>query len=50
MIKDRGIKDIALWDYYIIYAIILGENEKIIDDILKVDKINISNIKSILEI
>ena len=50
MLNEADKEALGLWDEFLIYAIVLGENEKIIDDILKVDKINISNIKSILDI
>ena len=50
LLNEADKEVLGLWDEFLIYAIILGENEKIIDDILKIDKINISNIKSILDI
>lgn len=50
MLNEADKEVLGLWDEFLIYAIVLGENEKVIDDILNVEKINISHIKSILEI
>ena len=50
MLDEADKESLGLWDEFLIYAIVLGENDKVIDDILNVEKINISNIKTILDI
>ncbi len=50
MLNEADKEVLGLWDEFLIYAIVLGENEKVIDDILNLEKINISNIKTILDI
>lgn len=36
-------EQIALWDEFLIYAVVLEENEKIVHDISKMKKIDLSN-------
>lgn len=36
LIKDRKEEELVLWEYYLIYAVVLGINEQIEDEIIKV--------------
>jgi uncharacterized membrane protein len=35
LLSDKEKEQVKIWDDYLVYAIILEENEKIIDDIFK---------------
>ena len=46
---DEADKDaIGLWDEFLIYAVVLGENEKVVDEILDIKNIKISDMKNII--
>ena len=34
LIKDRSEKEVELWEYYMIYSVVLDVNEKISDEII----------------
>lgn len=48
MLNEADKEALELWDEFLIYAVVLGENEKVINEILEVKKINISSIKTFL--
>ena len=45
MLNEVDKEAIELWDDFLVYAIVLGENNKIVEDILKLKNIKISDIK-----
>lgn len=45
MLNEADKHALGLWDDFLVYAVVLEENEKIIEEILKLRNINISDIK-----
>lgn len=48
MLNEADKEAMTLWDEFLIYAVVLGENEKIIDEILSIKNIKISDMKTVI--
>ncbi len=48
MLDEADKEAIGLWDEFLIYAVVLGENEKVVDEILDIKNIKISDMKNII--
>lgn len=48
MLNEADKEAIGLWDEFLIYAVVLGENEKVVDEILNIKNIKISDVKNII--
>ena len=48
MLDEANKELIGLWDEFLIYAVVLGENEKIVEDILNIKNIKISDMQNII--
>lgn len=48
MLDEANKELIGLWDEFLIYAVALGENEKIVEDILNIKNIKISDMQNII--
>lgn len=49
-LSERNKENVVIWDDFLIYAVVLEENEKIVDDILKYNNINIGLLNEIKQI
>ena len=47
LLSEKDKENIVLWEDFLIYAVLLEENEKIIDDICKYKNINLNNFNNI---
>ena len=48
MLDEADKEAIGLWDEFLIYAVVLGENEKVVNEILDIKNIKISDMKNII--
>lgn len=48
MLNGVDKEAMGLWDEFLIYAVVLGENEKVVDEILNIKNIKISDMKNII--
>lgn len=44
LLSEAKKEEVVLWDDYLVYAIVLEENEKIVEEISKINKINLRSI------
>lgn len=49
-LSEKDKENIVLWEDFLIYAVLLEENEKIIDDICKYKNINLNNFNNITKL
>ena len=50
LLSEKDKENIVLWEDFLIYAVLLEENEKIIDDICKYKNINLNNFNNITKL
>lgn len=50
LLSEKDKENIVLWEDFLIYAVLLEENEKIIDDICKYKNINLNNFNNIIKL
>lgn len=49
-LSERNKENVVIWDEFLIYAVVLEENEKIVDDILKHNNINVGLLNEIKQL